>query len=264
VLQAAPNSSRRFSDFDVVWGVMTDGWSRNRSFDALVEHSGPGSLELFAGFTLSETEDNWWGASSAQPEASLPPAVNSDQDWVEGASDFDVRHRVAAGFRLGLPFEGASVSAVYRFRSGLPFTPGFRGVDANLDGSAWNDPAFVPALPADLSSRWPCLEESAGTVVTRNSCRGEGVHRVDVRFAVGLFPVGGSALQLVVDGLDLAGGDREVIDTALLVLDSGGQITRSGETVSIPYRINPGFGTAVKTGVTGRALRIGLRLGSDR
>jgi hypothetical protein len=262
LLLAAPNSSRRFSDFDVVWGVVTDGWSRNRSFDALLEHSGPGAVELFAGYTLSETEDNWWGAASAQPEASLSPAVSSDRDWVEGTSDFDVRHRVAAGLRLGLPF--ASVSAVYRFRSGLPFTPGFRGVDANLDGSAWNDPAFVPDLPADLSTRWSCLEEAAGGVVTRNSCRGEGAHRVDVRLALRLFRMGGSALQLVVDGLDLAEGDRGVVDTALLLLDSEGDITRSGESVIIPYRINPGFGTTVKTGAGGRTLRIGLRLGSDR
>jgi hypothetical protein len=52
-------------------------------------------------------------------------------------------------------------------------------------------------------------------------------------------------------------------DDNLLVL-GGGSVSRAGEELHVPYKVNPGFGNWVFRGDTGRMLRVGLRIGGVR
>ena len=265
LLLAEPGSNRRFAAFETVWGLVPDGTSDYRALDLLLEHDRPG-WTVVAGYTLSNTTDDLWGAADPRPEASLPPAVTpaGEASWQEGPSDFDVRHRAVAAFRAELPLPaGGALSGAYRYRSGLPFTPGFRGVDANLDGSALNDPAFVPAGEAAAAAlaRHGCAPGPAGSILERNACRTAGAHRLDLRAAIGLARVGSRTLEIVVDGLNLTGGGDAGVDPALLLLDPEGEVRPDGDVLRVPYRLNPAFGEAARSGGTGRVLRLGLRLG---
>ena len=259
------DDARRFPSFGDVYALDPDGWSEYRGVTLGVEHVGP-LVELFGAYTLSRTEDNWIGAGSGAVGSTLPPGLPMDEgdSWDERTSDFDVPHRVAAGMTIDRA--PIAVSAVYRFRSGFPFTPGYRlGVDANGDGSGHNDVAFVPdaAELGELVDEWPCLEDQAGGFARRNSCRGPSVHTVDARIRVELGRVGGLDAALTVDGLNLIEGKDGVIDGALLLVDPEGAITESpdGSTVTIPTVVNDRFGSVLYPGSRGRMLRIALRIG---
>jgi hypothetical protein len=261
------DDARRFSSFGEVWALDPDGWSEYRGVTAGIE-AGGSAFDLYASYTISETTDNWVGASTGLLDATLDPMLpepSSDEPWAEGTSDYDVPHRLAAAARIR--FGGATLSALYRLESGRPFTPRYRyGVDANGDGSARNDAAFVPADTqlGSVLDDWRCLESQAGMFATRNSCRGPRTHSIDARFQVTLGRLGGRAVRVTIDGLDLIESDGGVRDEALLVVDPAGSITTSsdGSTVTIPVSVNPGFGEIVYPSTRGRTLRIGLRVGA--
>ena len=265
VVTTAPEA-RRFPGFAEAWALDPDGWSKYRGLTGGVTYGG-GPVELFASYTYSETTDNWVGASSGLPEAMLPPGLSAsavDGEWTEGTSDFDVPHRVAGGARAA--FGVATLSATYRYRSGLPFTPGYRyGVDVNGDGSLRNDVAFVPgdSQLAVLLDSWPCLEEQADGFAARNSCRGPASHQVDVGLEIGLGNVGGREAIIRLDALDLVEERGGVLDDALWVVDPATDLTTSadGQTVTIPMTINPAFGSVVYPSSRGRMLRLGVRIG---
>ncbi|MEQ1857309.1 MAG: carboxypeptidase-like regulatory domain-containing protein [Longimicrobiales bacterium] len=261
LVTATGTDARRFSAFQEVWALDPDGWSEYRGVTVGLDHAGA-TWTLFASYTLSETTDNWIGASRASPEAQLPPLLPSSAgEWSEGTSDFDVRHRAAAA--TSLTYGPATFSASYRFRSGLPFTPGYRmGVDANGDGAFGNDVAFVDAAVVDpLLAAWPCLSDQGGGFAARNSCRGPSEHAVDVRVAVSLGRLGGRNASLVLDGLNLVEGKDGVVDHALLLVDPTGTLATSPGSVTIPLIVNPDFGRVLYPSTRGRQLRIGFRIG---
>lgn len=255
-------SHRRFSSFDDIWAVDPDGWSTYSGLTVGIEHRSP-TLEFEASYTRSRTEDNWFGAAAGLLEAAQPPHVpDTVASWSEGPSDFDVPDRAVATATL-FPAGRTTVTAVYRYESGRPFTPGYRrGVDANADGSGFNDPAFVPADVGSLSGTWDCLSDLAGAFATRNACRGPGRHGLDVRVALGLGTFLGRTLDVVVDGLGIVEADDGIRDTALLLVDPDAPLgtDAEGRTV-IPTRLNPDFGQVLLPYGPGRILRIGVRLG---
>jgi hypothetical protein len=225
-------------------------------------HLGSAASSLFASYTRSETTDNWLGGAQGLSDAALPPLLPASVgDWAEGTSDFDVPDRVAVAVTTSASV--ATLSAVYRFRSGLAFTPRYRaGVDANGDGSYRNDPAYVDAALVDpLLADWGCLSESVGGFAVRNSCRGPSVHSVDVRIRFRLGSVLGRDASLVLDGFDLIESNDGVIDDALLLVDPSATITGGTGTISVPVIANPGFGQVLYPTTPGRMLRIGLRIG---
>ena len=124
-----------------------------------------------------------------------------------------------------------------RFRSGLPFTPGFRdGVDANGDGSWGNDPAFITdtvAGAAEVIAANRCLRGQVGRFAERNSCRAPAVAGVDARLAIRLFNVLEAPVEMVVDGLDLLTTDDGVVDRAVYLVDPGRSLARSGNVVNV-------------------------------
>lgn len=262
LVSATDDDGRRFAAFQEVWALDSDGWSESRAATAGLEYSSD-VASLYAAYTRSRTEDNWLGAAGPYQDLSLSPQLPDGDDWSQGTSDFDVPNRlVVAG---SATVSRATLSVVYRLRSGAPFTPGYRaGVDANGDGSARNDVAFVdPALPTDLTDAWDCLADQSGAFAERNSCRGPAVHGLDVRLAVTLGRVMGREARLVLDAFNLVESELGVVDHALYLVDSSGSITTSpdGSTVTVPVIPNPDFGALLNTTGRGRMLRVGIRIG---
>ena len=257
--------ARRFADFGEVWALDPDGWSEYVGVTVGLEHTSA-SLETFATYTWSETTDNWIGAATGSVDASLEPGVagEGDMPWSEGVSDFDRPHRAVGA--VTMHFGLVSTSAVYRFESGAPFTPGYRmGVDANADGSMRNDVAFVPSgsdLGA-LATEWTCLQDQGGRFARRNSCREGNRHSLDVRLQILVGSFGGREARFTIEGFNLIEAKEALLDDALLLIDPNGSISRSadGSTVTLPTLLNPDFGQPLYHTGRGRMIRIGLRVG---
>ena len=264
LVAASSSDQRRFPAFDAIWALDPDGSSTYTALTAGLEHrSGP--LRFLAAYTRSRTEDDWVGSASGVREASLlPPSPDTATDGLE-RSDFDVPDRLVASLTLDLN-DRAWLTGVYRYASGLPFTPGLRrGVDANGDGSGFNDPAFVPAQSelGTLASEWPCLTEMAGRLAVRNGCRGPGRHQADARLRVRLASFGNAGLDLTVEGLNLIETGDGYRDTALLLVDPDQPLSRTpdGGRVTIPFEVNPDFGRVRIPSSPGRIIRVGIRIG---
>jgi hypothetical protein len=263
---AAPGTNRRFPTFDFVWALNTDGWSNYKGVTVAVDHNLGTEWNLFSSYTLSRTRDNWFGASHLHPEAALVPIPSDPKtdSWDEGVSDFDTPHRATVGFSWSPEIlSGLRLTPVYRFSSGLPFTPMVRpGADLNGDGSIYNDVAVVPSRQAlgSLASDWSCLESQSGSLASRNSCRGPSRHELDVAVEFNLFRLGGSSLSLVVEGLNLTDSKSGLLDSSLVQPVANAPIVTSTTTVSIPLEVNSGFGNLLVPTNAGRTLRATLRI----
>ena len=142
----------KLSGFDLVSGVLANGFSDYYAVTAAVERKSTVGLGLRASYTYSRTNDNWMLGPTGDPADQLTPFPEEpiSSDWADGRSDLDIPHRLVVTANYTLPGKtGLDIALRYRFRSGLPFTPGFRpGVDMNGDGSGSNDPAFIDgAIP---------------------------------------------------------------------------------------------------------------------
>ena len=270
LLGAVPGSNRRFDAYDRVYAINADGRSDYWGVTVALEHRTDGPFTFFGRYTFSETRDNWLSGRGGGPDDGLSPfpAGLDGEDWSEGRSDFDVPHRAVAGAELKLPvLAGLRIAGIYRFRSGDPFTPGFRyGVDANGDGAFGNDPAFVEhaieGIP-ELIDDWDCLWDHVDGFVERNACRMPGVHSVDMRLGIGLPHFLGVDAELVVDGFNLVESDVGIPDRALYLIDETRALEVDAATgrVTVPLVANPHFGKLLQRWGSGRSIRIGLRVG---
>ncbi len=270
LLGPRPGSNRRFAAFDEVSSLEPTGFSDYAGAGLSIDRQVSRGLSVLASYTYSRTTDNWFGARDGSAEAQLLPFADSagPTEWARGRSDFDVPHRLALGAQLRLPGRaGVRLTALYRWRSGYPFTPGFRdGVDANGDGSARNDPAFVTDTvqgAAALIAQHPCLRRQVGRLAERNSCREAGAGWLDLRFAVALVRSRGAAVDLYVDGLGLAHPDDAVVDRALYLVDPARALVTNAASgvVNVPLVANPNFGQALAVRSPGAAWRVGLQVG---
>ncbi len=124
-------------------------------------------------------------------------------------SAFDRTHRVvgSAWARLAGWGGGLDVTLTYVGQSGAPYSYVY-GTDMNGDGfpgpgaaeTAYNDLLYVPfgltdlgadgmisrSLLFQLAAMEPCLEESAGAIVARNSCRTPWSNRLDLSLTQGV------------------------------------------------------------------------------
>lgn len=268
LLVAEPGSNRRFPALDRVYAINTDGWSEYMGGTVALEHRPIRMVTAFGSYTYSTTQDNWFGARSIQPDAQLSPFPQrlSGTDWTEGRSDFDVPHRAVFGGELRFGGRLAPrVAALYRYHSGYPFTPGFRtGVDANGDGSARNDPAFVDNQVTgmqELVARWSCLQGQIGRVTERNACREPAVHALDARVALDLALPGQHSAAFIIDGFNLLSSDAGETDRALYLVDASRSLQRDAAgRVMLPLVANPNFGNPLARYATGRTIRIGFQL----
>ncbi len=262
-LFATPGANRRFSGFDAVHLLESTGFSEFWALSAGIERVVDRGVSVALQYTYSRTTDNIasFGGTTLSP---FPDGIEGG-DWLRGRSDLDVPHRalLALDWR---PTDRVALGAVYRLRSGLPFTPGLRrGVDANGDGDWTNDPAYVdaalPGLDAILADN-DCVRPAAGGFVARNSCREGIAHGLDLRFEAGLARTLLGQLSLVVDALDVTAPPVGALDRALLLVDPSGSTTTDPLTgiTTIPYIANPDFGERRSGTAPGVFWRVGLRI----
>lgn len=265
----AAQGNRRFTSFDRIWALNADGVSDYYGVTVTLQREARRGPRFLVSYTYSRTTDNWLGGRNGAAALQLNPFPDSvgGSDWADGRSDFDVPHRVIVGAELHLPGPFAPVLAgLVRYESGAPFTPGFRpGVDANGDG-ADNDPVFVDdAVPgvAALTDAWDCLRTQIDQFAERNSCREPGRSRLDLRLTLQPFRLGGTPVQLIIDALNVVETDAGLRDHALYLVDRTGTLTTNATTgvVTVPLIANPGFGNVLARRSSGRALRLGLRVG---
>jgi len=271
VLGPMPGTNRRFTAFDAVSALEPTGASDYYGLSVQLEREAARGLSLMARYTFSRTTDNWFGARDGTAQGTVLPFADTvgGAEWARGRSDFDAPHRVTLGTELRFAGRsGMRLAVLWRWRSGLPFTPGSRdGVDANGDGSDRNDPAFVSdsvAGAAAVIAASDCLRRQIGRFAERNSCREPGVSDLDIRAAFRLFRMGGAETELVVDGLGVLDPDRAIVDRALYVVDRSGTITTSttgGITrYTVPLVANPNFGLPLVRRNLGATWRVGLRV----
>ena len=269
LLASAPRSNRRFTDFDRLSVLNPDGYSDYYGATIALERPAAGRFGFLATYTFSRTTDNWLGARGGGPDAQLSPFPDSvaGVDWSKGRSDFDVPHRLVVGLEWRVMLRiGLRLAALYRYHSGAPYTPGFRdGVDANGDGSARNDPAFVTDTvqgAADLIAGTACLRAQIGRFADRNSCRGPGVTNLDLRLGMALATIGSAHTELVLDALNLIQSDAGLVDHALYLVDRARTIATDPVTgvVTVPLVANPNFGRLLVRRAPDRVFRIGLRV----
>lgn len=264
LLAAVPGSNRRFAGFDAVTAIEATGFSDFIALTAGFERVVPIGLSYAAHATYSRTEDNLAGAATL----ALLPLGADGRPWTEGTADTDIPLRVLGAAEWAAGVSGAfRLGVIYRGHSGAPFTAGFRpGVDANGDGIAGNDPAYVDgAVPgmAALLDTHACLRDDAGGIATRNACRADWVHTVDVRASIRIATLGAGPLDLVVDAIDLLAAERGRLDGALYLVDRTGALLSNPTTgvTTVPLVANPAFGTVVADRSAGPLFRVGLRIG---
>lgn len=264
VLGADPSLNRRFADYESVWALDSDGWSEYGGVTASLAVTLGDGGSVVAEYTYSETTDNLVGAAGGRALAELPPGLDIEQ-WDEDVSDFDVPHRVTISAVLPISLGvGGTLAGVYRFRSGLPFTPMVApGLDANGDGSPFNDVAFIPSSGVeDVAAVWDCIAGFRGSFPDRNSCRGDGVHRLDLRLTLGVARLGGARAELVLDALNVTDAGRGRPRPGLLTVPLDGEVTNVGNgSVSVPWVVDPSFGTLAPEAEPGRWFRLGVRIG---
>lgn len=264
MIVATPGSNRRFEDFDNVWFLTSSGYADHKHATVRLRHQSSIGLRLAASYTWSRTEDNLFGQLSADPSdrAVVVGTGVGDDRWDIGRSDLDIPHRAVlqAGYQLS---RSLHLSARFRWRSGLPFTPGFPpGVDANGDGSGNNDPVSLQAV-AGLRNTLDAAGCKAGNadLAVRNSCREDPVQALDVEAGVRL-PIGGTrAVMLTISAFNLTSSETGIVDRAAVKIDPDGTITTdaSGRTV-LPLVINDNFGELLVRRNDPRTVRLGLRV----
>ncbi len=266
LLQAETGSNRRFEEFDLVSGLVPTGFTDHYEVTASLERRVLRDLSLLASYTFSRTRDNLVGRLEADPYDQLSPFPGglAGADWDEGRSDLDVPHRAAATLEYRSAGRAPlTLSARWRWRSGLPFTPGFRpGVDANADGGGNNDPAFLDAglnsLPA-LLANGSCSQTAANQFAERNGCREKAVQSLDLGLKV-LLPFGSAAsrLALHLDALNVVASTTGVVDRALVLVDPGVTLGTAAGVYSLPLIANPNFGAILARRGEPRLVRVGL------
>jgi hypothetical protein len=261
VLAAAPGSNRRFDEFDQVHALTSSGFTDYTEVQVALTRQVTGGVSVHAQYVWSKTEDNLVGQLSADPADRLSPLEGTEAGatWDEGTSDLDIPHRVALTARYdgGGPL---TLAARWRWRSGLPFTAGFRsGVDINGDGAS-NDPVAAGAVAglADVLQRAGCTTLDGFAV--RNSCREDGVQSLDLHAAYRL-PFGGRRVALTLDAFNLAATTVGVVDRAAALIDPSRAVTTGTDgRLTLPLVANASFGEILTRRGEPRLIRFGFRV----
>ncbi len=257
-------TNRRFAEFDMVSALSSTGYNDYYEASLVLEHRMSRGLDLLIGYTYSKTTDNLPGSLSGDPADQLSPFPSglNGARWEDGRSDLDIPNRVSATLSYATASKNPlTIAARFRYRSGLPFTPGFQpGVDANGDGSGANDPAYIVATTpgmAKLISANSCLASQAGQFAARNSCRDNPLSTLDLHLSLPVM----RGLAVTLDGFNLVSSTTGLFDHAAVLVDPKGSITTngSGQTV-LPLIANPGFGQLLSRRGDPRVLRIGFQV----
>lgn len=212
---SAGPARRDSSSFTQVLRVGSSGGSRSISVALGLDGRWTRSA-LHVGYQWSQTRDD---ATFLNTLASVAlqnaPIDGSLEERRLTPSVLDVPHALTAVGLVALP--GAmEVSATLRAQSGRPFSFVALG-DANADGVAGNDLAYVPRSIGDISltnpelypalDRYieaePCLRAQRGRIASRNSCRNPAFATLDARVTKRFSVVGTPRATLTADVFNL-------------------------------------------------------------
>jgi hypothetical protein len=244
--------------------LSSTGYSEQQYATVAVEHHATGGLSVVASYAWSRTEDNLIGQLSGDPADRVTPFVGRVEDWSDGRSDLDVPHRVVVRAGYQAPGNGPlSLAARWRWRSGLPYTPGFPpGVDINGDGSSRNDPVGLQSVEGlgGLLSGAGCDAGGSG-FAPRNVCREDAVHALDLGLGIRL-PIGGARrLVLSVDAFNVVASATGIVDRAAVLVDPERGITTDPDgRLRLPLVRNDHFGELSSRRTAPRTIRFGLRV----
>jgi hypothetical protein len=195
-------------------------FSNQLSFRAAYTHSRGRDLQSLTNGSAVAPFDIW---------ASGRPLSGRHDDMSTGISSFEVAHHVVLSATYAAPWNRwkTNLALYYVGESGAPFTYGDSTVDLlgdlNADGTAVNDPVYVPRStsdPAEISfdgsdpsgqaaalekfiSRTPCLNRQRGSIVARNSCRGPWVNTSNAAIRQSLQTFRGKDLSLQLEVFNL-------------------------------------------------------------
>ena len=190
--------------------------------------------ELRAAYTYSRARDV---QSLTNPSAAAPfdiwaggrPLSGRHDDLSLGVSTFEIPHRVVLAASYAAPWTRwkTDISLYYIGESGTPFTFGDSTLqllgDLNADGTAANDPIYVPRNANDPSEvvfagadsaaqaaafekfirETQCLQRQRGRIVARNSCRGPWVNTSNASVRQSLQTVRGHDVSLQLEVFNL-------------------------------------------------------------
>lgn len=265
LLVADMGSNRRFAGFDAVHALDVTGYSDFSAVSVGVDRVVDQGISLALNYTYATTEDNLAGQGARL--APFAPGFGGD-DWSDGVADRAAPHRGLVALEWTPSASGQlRIGAVYRVRSGAPYTPGFRaGVDANGDGDGYNDPAFVDPAASGMTAlleAHPCLRRQSGAFAARNSCHGDYAQRLDLRATLRLMRGPGMGLDLVLDAMDVVSVATGRRDAALFLVDRTGAVSTNPLTgvTTVPLTVNPRFGEILADRSPGVLWRVGVRIG---
>jgi hypothetical protein len=140
-----------YPNFGFIEYRQQNGRSNYKGIDFGLERRFTHGYGFGVSYTLGDSKDNTSEHLTTQGSASFPQNSRDLEAWY-GASDYDVRHRLAVNFVVELPFGngkkwldsgagrailgGWTVSGIYALRSGRPFTVNQSGnnVGVNMTG----------------------------------------------------------------------------------------------------------------------------------
>jgi Outer membrane receptor for ferrienterochelin and colicins len=184
-------------------------------------------------------------------------------DMSAGVSSFDIPHRVVLAATYNAPWKkwSTDISLYYVGESGTPFTykdstsGGFG--DLNADGTAANDPIYVPRSTHDPAEilflgdsagtqaagfekfihDTPCLRRQRGRIVARNSCRGAWFSTSNASLRQSLPSFDGHSLSLQAEVFNLLNLLRPSWGLYKIpndkILQHAGQISANGQAVFV-------------------------------
>ena len=183
-------------------------------------------FELRGSYTYSRVRDlqSLTSGSAVSPLdiwAGGRPTSGRLDDMHAGISSFEIPHRVVLAATVAAPWRkwATDLSFYYIGESGSPFTFNDSTIDGlgdlNGDGTAANDPIYVPRPATDKSEivfadstgaeaaafdkfieATPCLRDQRGRIVARNSCRGPWIHTSNVSLRQTLPALNGHAVSM--------------------------------------------------------------------
>ncbi|HEX2091751.1 MAG TPA: TonB-dependent receptor [Longimicrobiaceae bacterium] len=233
----------RFTAYDRVYLNSSEGEARAWNLNLELEHRFGDRLQAGLRYGFNRAFDNgsfscctsFEGIGNAPTAGDLnyfgDPGDRQRGTW--GPSDFERRHVIVGNFLFRAPF-GFRINGIFRSQSGTPWTPTVDG-DVNGDGLSANDRAMIDrnlqfTTAADrqkfeqLLEDFECLQDQAGGIAERNSCRNPWWNSLDVRISKELPTFGRQRAELLVDVFNVLNGLNE---------DWGRFVTVSGSATSI-------------------------------
>ncbi len=205
-------------------------------------------FQFAASYAYGDSRDNQSNERSVSIGTNSPEDANN-LNWDYGPSDFDIRHTVVISGVFNLPW-GFTVSPLYRWRTGAPWTPG-NSIDVNGDG-VFNDRAN-DLINCDANGACDLGSNHAA----RNSMREPVSQQLDVTLSKefsSLFGSGAGA-TIYIQVFNLAHSSNRYVSSA-----NWNEVISAGVVNGVQkYRLNPTFNITDRVG-TARQFQLGVRI----